>query len=42
VRQTLIGGGSDIVASGAAEFRQVIADDYARYAKLKDVFRAEK
>jgi tripartite-type tricarboxylate transporter receptor subunit TctC len=42
VRQTLIGGGSDIVASGAPEFRQVIADDYARYAGLKDVFRAEK
>jgi len=42
VRQTLIGGGSDVVASGAPEFRQVIADDYARYAGLKDVFRAEK
>src|SRR5882762_11801806 len=42
VKQTLIGGGSDIVASGAPEFRQVIADDYARYAGLKDVFRAEK
>jgi tripartite-type tricarboxylate transporter receptor subunit TctC len=42
VRQTLIGGGSEIVADGAAEFQRVIADDYARYAGLKDVFRAEK
>jgi len=42
VRQTLIGGGSEIVVSSAAEFRQTIADDFARYAKLKDVFRAEK
>jgi len=42
VRQTLIGGGSEIVAGGAAEFQRVIADDYARYAGLKDVFRAEK
>jgi len=42
VRQTLIGGGSEIVVSSAQEFRQVIADDYARYAGLKDVFRAEK
>jgi len=35
VRQTLIGGGSDVVASGAQEFRQVIADDYARYGRTE-------
>jgi tripartite-type tricarboxylate transporter receptor subunit TctC len=42
VRTTLTASGADIVASGAAEFAEVIASDYARYAKLKDVFRGEK
>jgi tripartite-type tricarboxylate transporter receptor subunit TctC len=42
VRATLAASGADIVASGAEEFAEVIASDYARYAKLKDVFRGEK
>jgi tripartite-type tricarboxylate transporter receptor subunit TctC len=42
VRATLRAGGAEIVASGGAEFRQVIAADYARYAGLKDVLKTEK
>jgi tripartite-type tricarboxylate transporter receptor subunit TctC len=39
VRGTIESGGGEIVASGAEEFRAVIAADLARYAGLRDVFR---
>jgi hypothetical protein len=39
VRSTIESGGGEIVASGAEEFRAVIAADLARYAGLKDVFK---
>jgi tripartite-type tricarboxylate transporter receptor subunit TctC len=42
VRKTLLDGGSEIVVSTPQEFRAVIEQDYARYAKLADVFKAEK
>ena len=34
--------GSDIVASSSAEFRRVIEDDYAKYAKLAGLFKPAK
>ena len=42
VRDTLISGGTDIVVSKPQEFREVIASDLAKYAKLADVFKAAK
>ena len=42
VRETLISGGTDIVVSKPQEFREVIASDLAKYAKLADVFKAIK
>ena len=42
VRDTLISGGTDIVVSKPDEFREVIASDLAKYAKLADVFKAIK
>ena len=39
VRAVIESGGGEIVASGAEEFRAVIAADLARYAGLRDVFR---
>jgi len=42
VRKTLLDGGSEIVVSTPQEFRAVIESDYARYAKLADVFKSEK
>jgi tripartite-type tricarboxylate transporter receptor subunit TctC len=42
VRGTLIKGGTDIVVSRPQEFREVIANDLAKYAKLADVFKTAK
>ena len=42
VRDTLISGGTDIVVSKPQEFREVIASDLAKYAKLADVFKSGK
>ena len=42
VRDTLESGGTDIVMSKPEEFRQVIANDFAKYAKLADLFKAAK
>ena len=42
VRETLISGGTDIVVSKPDEFREVIASDLAKYAKLADMFKAAK
>jgi tripartite-type tricarboxylate transporter receptor subunit TctC len=42
VRETLAKGGTDIVVSKPDEFRDVIAGDLAKYAKLADVFKALK
>jgi tripartite-type tricarboxylate transporter receptor subunit TctC len=42
VRETLAKGGTDIVVSKPQEFRDVIANDLAKYAKLADVFKAAK
>jgi tripartite-type tricarboxylate transporter receptor subunit TctC len=42
VRETLESGGTDIVVSRPDEFREVIASDYAKYAKLADLFKTIK
>ena len=42
VRETLAKGGTDIVVSKPDEFREVIASDLAKYAKLADLFKALK
>jgi tripartite-type tricarboxylate transporter receptor subunit TctC len=42
VRDTLINGGSEIVVSTPAEFKQVIDADYAKYGKLSDLFQQKK
>jgi tripartite-type tricarboxylate transporter receptor subunit TctC len=42
VRDTLAKGGTDIVVSKPDEFREVIASDLAKYAKLADLFKALK
>src|SRR6185312_4626224 len=42
VRDTLIGGGSEIEVSKPAEFRKVIEADYAKYGKLSDLFKQSK
>ena len=42
VQDTLLGGGSDIVVSKPAEFRDVMEVDDAKYAKLSDLFKAAK
>jgi tripartite-type tricarboxylate transporter receptor subunit TctC len=42
VRETLVNGGTDIMVSRPDEFRQVIASDYAKYAKLADLFKTIK
>jgi len=42
VQETLIKGGTDIVVSKPDEFREVIASDLAKYAKLADLFKALK
>jgi hypothetical protein len=42
VQETLIKGGTDIVVSKPAEFREVIAGDLAKYAKLADLFKGQK
>lgn len=39
VREILVSGGSEVVASGAEEFRRVIERDYAKYGKLSDLFK---
>jgi tripartite-type tricarboxylate transporter receptor subunit TctC len=41
VRDILISGGSEVVMSTPAEFRQVIESDYAKYAKLADLLQAK-
>jgi tripartite-type tricarboxylate transporter receptor subunit TctC len=38
VREVLVHDGSDIVASTPDEFRRIIAEDYAKYAKLAGLF----
>jgi tripartite-type tricarboxylate transporter receptor subunit TctC len=38
VREVLLRDGSDIVAGTPEQFRQVIADDYAKYARLAGLF----
>lgn len=42
VRETLAKGGTDIVMSKPDEFREVIASDLAKYAKLADIFKGLK
>ena len=42
VRETLAKGGTDIVMSKPDEFREVIASDLAKYAKLADLFKSIK
>jgi tripartite-type tricarboxylate transporter receptor subunit TctC len=42
VRETLVSGGTDIVVSRPDEFREVIAADFAKYAKLADLFKTIK
>jgi len=42
VQDTLIKGGTDIVVSKPDEFREVIASDLAKYAKLADLFKTIK
>ena len=42
VRETMAKGGTDIVVSKPNEFREVIASDLAKYAKLADLFKALK
>ena len=42
VRETLIKGGTDIVVSKPDAFREVIATDLAKYAKLADLFKTIK
>jgi tripartite-type tricarboxylate transporter receptor subunit TctC len=42
VQETLIKGGTDIVVSKPDEFREVIASDLAKYAKLADLFKGLK
>jgi tripartite-type tricarboxylate transporter receptor subunit TctC len=42
VRDTLVSGGTDIVVSRPDEFRAVIASDFAKYAKLADLFKTIK
>ena len=42
VQDTLIRGGSEIVVSKPAEFKQVIEADYAKYGKLSDLFQQQK
>lgn len=39
VREVLARDGSEIAATTAAEFRQVVASDYAKYGKLADLFK---
>jgi hypothetical protein len=39
VTDNLLGGGSEVVASGAGEFRQVMERDLAKYGKLADLFK---
>jgi tripartite-type tricarboxylate transporter receptor subunit TctC len=39
VKDVLAGDGSEIVAMPPADFRQVVASDYAKYAKLSDVLK---
>ncbi len=39
VKDVLAKDGSEIVAMQPAEFRQVVADDYAKYGKLSDVLK---
>ena len=42
VADILVRDGTDIVASSPAEFRRVIEDDHAKYAKLASLFKAAK
>jgi tripartite-type tricarboxylate transporter receptor subunit TctC len=42
VREVLVRDGSDIVASSPDEFRRVIAEDHAKYAKLSGLFATAK
>ncbi len=42
VQDTLIKGGTDIVVSKPDAFREVIASDLAKYAKLADLFKTIK
>jgi tripartite-type tricarboxylate transporter receptor subunit TctC len=42
VRETLAKGGTDIVVSKPEEFREVIASDLVKYAKLADIFKSIK
>src|SRR5262249_8079676 len=42
VRDILLRDGSEIVASRPEDFRRVIADDYAKYAKMADLLMAAK
>jgi tripartite-type tricarboxylate transporter receptor subunit TctC len=39
VKDVLAKDGSEIVAMPPADFRQVVASDYAKYAKLSDVLK---
>lgn len=42
VRDNLVSGGSEIVVSKPAEFRQQIESDYAKYGKMSDLFRTAR
>jgi len=42
VRDILVKGGAEVVASKPAEFRQTIDSDYAKYGKLSDLFKPTK
>jgi tripartite-type tricarboxylate transporter receptor subunit TctC len=42
VRDILVNGGSEVVASKPEEFRQVIESDFAKYGKLTDLFQSVK
>jgi tripartite-type tricarboxylate transporter receptor subunit TctC len=39
VKDVLAKDGSEIVAMQPADFRQVVANDYAKYGKLSDVLK---
>jgi tripartite-type tricarboxylate transporter receptor subunit TctC len=41
VKDVLQGDGSEIAATTPAEFREVIADDYAKYGKFADLLKGQ-
>jgi len=42
VRDILLRDGSEIVASRPEDFREVIANDYAKYGKMADLLMSAK